>query len=165
MEKSSKIRTEKKRRFNFIDVIFLLVILGLMAVIGYVFLTPYISGLSKGTQITLEYTVSVENLREDFNGLIKEKDRVTETNALSDLGEVKSVKYTEKPVFAENPDGILTVCEDEKFYDALITVRAAATEENGCYYVNGCYIGVGKLLSFRVPDYVAEGKCLSVSEK
>lgn len=140
-----------KRRFNFVDVILIVIILSVAASLVYIFISPYTDQIvANASDTTIEYKILVEDVRSEIKYVINPNEKVTETNTLAGIGYVAS--YEER----EN--------EDSDTRDIIITVRASASNAKGRYSIGSYIIAAGKTISFRVPGFVATGSCIGVKE-
>lgn len=158
-----KNRTKKRGRFNYIDV--LLLILIIVAVIGLMWflISPYTEQFF-ATTYDIEYTVALNGVRVEFKDKVQVGDRIVETVGLDGIGSVTDVVYTASKFVGTDSNGHSITSNHPVLYDVMITVRAEATLQSGVYSVNGYGITAGKSIPFRVPDFIGEGVCVSVEE-
>lgn len=158
-----KNRTKKRGRFNYIDV--LLLILIIVAVIGLMWflISPYTEQFF-ATTYDIEYTVALNGVRVEFKDKVQVDDRIVETVGLDGIGSVTDVVYTASKFVGTDSNGHSITSNHPVLYDVMITVRAEATLQSGVYSVNGYGITAGKSIPFRVPDFIGEGVCVSVEE-
>ena len=158
-----KIENKKKKRFNFVDVILLVVILAIIGGVVYAYLSPVTKQLfAKTYKVT--YTLKVQNVRLEFNNKIKADDKVVETETLKEIGTVTNVVYTASKFVGTDASGKTVTNNYPDMYDATITVKADAEMPSGMYTVNTYSIMAGKTIPFRVPGFTGEALCLSISE-
>ena len=154
----------RKFRFNFVDVMFLLVILAASAVLFYIF-RPDVpvtdAGISSVKEIV--YTLEAREIRSEFKGNVNIGDSVVDAVGLHPIGEVVDVTYTEAPfVYKANGSGemIYSVYPDK--INVIIKVKASADIGAGTYSIGGFQISVGELVYFRTPDLTGESYCTSI---
>ena len=155
--------TKKRRRFNFIDVVLLIVIIAILAAIVYSYFSPYAKQLFS-TTYEIEYTLQVKGVRREFNNKIKEGDTVVETETIKDIGTVKSAVYSASKFVSTDSNGRTVISDYPGMYDVTVVVRAKAEIPAGLYSVNSYTVTAGKKIPFRVPDFIGEATCISVSE-
>ena len=165
---------KKKRRFNFVDFLLILLILALIGGAVYLFSSGEILRQFRSEQTgTISYTVEIIGVHEDYLDLIVKGDAVGNAVSKNSLGTVESVDYSIKQTelgYAEsdkedslNPYvGVLNEHSDR--YNVLVTITAQGEyiPEDG-YYINGTRIAVGEALSLRFPNFVCEGHCISLA--
>ncbi|MBQ3100424.1 MAG: DUF4330 family protein [Clostridia bacterium] len=158
-----KSRAKKCGRFNYIDV--LLLILIIVAVIGLVWfiISPYTEQFF-ATTYDIEYTVALNGVRVEFKDKVQAGDNIVETVGLDAIGSVTDVVYTASKFVGTDSNGHSITSDHPVLYDVMITVRAEAALQSGVYSVNGYGITAGKNIPFRVPDFIGEGVCVSVEE-
>lgn len=156
---------KKKYRFNFIDVIILLIIFAIIAMVVVFFVLPGSDSPIRNESVEIEYVIKVSQINEELKDLIKVGDEVTENTGLSSIGSVKDVKYTESVYNTVNKKTGENVQQNYPgAVDVVITVSAKAQINTGIYKVDGYTVSPGINISFRVPGYTGSGVCESVSE-
>lgn len=150
-------------RFNLIDVLLILAMVAAACVLVYLITTsnPDMQG-----ETELIYQVEVHRAPEEFRGLIDIGDKVVDTVTLYSIGEVIDVTYADSLYTGENKlDGTLVFSPEPGYLSITLTIRASATPQGNSYLVGGGYsVAVGKLISFRVPDFTGEGYCIIMEE-
>lgn len=163
-------KKKKKRGFNFVDFLLILIALAIIGGVVYIF-SPisFLKDLSSEINGTLYYTIEIKNVDIDFIENIKENDIVIDSVSKNTLGTVSVVdhntKYTELD-YHETDDGqyegVFLEYRDRYNISVTITANANFIEGQG-YTVNNCRIAVGEKLSLRFRDYVCEGYCVYVT--
>ncbi len=162
----NKKRTLKRRNFNVIDFLLVLLILVLVATLVYVFLPmSVLRGLGSKTGRDIQYSIEISCVDEDFLDDIKENDTVIDSVTKNTIGTVTAVDYglpyTELEYDQENSVGVLSPITGK--YNVIVTISANAEFESGeGYLVSGTRIAVGEKLNVRFPGYVCEAYCISV---
>ena len=163
----SAVAKKKAYRFNFLDV--LLILLALLVVfvaINIISPMPFIKKLQSDSSHTIEYTVEFIGVDEDFINTIKENDKVMDSVSKNSLGTVIAVDYnthySELKYDEANNVGKLVDYPDK--YNVIVTISASGNYISGeGYSINAHRIAVGEKMSLRFPDYVGEGHCISFS--
>lgn len=161
-------KSEKKRRFNFVDFLLIVLVLAIIAGAIYLFLPgSFIRNIGNSTSGTLSYTVELKGVDAEYINKIKENDIVVDSVSKVTIGTVTAVDYNTKYTvleYTENEgqyEGVLADYPDR--YNVLVTITTAAdyTPKKG-YSVDSCRIAVGEALSLRFPDFAYEGHCISL---
>ena len=170
-KKNNKKASEKKsRRFNFVDLLLILLVLAIIAGAVYLF-SPGSVFKKMGTTEhgTLSYTVEFHGVDGEYLNKIKENDVVVDSVTKNILGTVAAVDYNTKQTvleYVKNEDdgtysGVLSEYPNQ--YTVIVTITASAEHVSGDgYFVNNCRIAVGESMALRFPDFVAEGHCISM---
>ncbi len=156
-------KTKKRGRFNYIDVLLLILIIAAVIGLAWLMISPYTEQFF-ATTYDIEYTVALNGVRVEFKDKVQEGDRMVETAGLDGIGNVTGVVYTASKFVGTDSNGHSITSDHPGLYDVMITVRAEATLQSGVYSVNGYGITAGKTIPFRVPDFIGEGVCVSVAE-
>jgi len=103
---------------------------------------------------------------DEFKGeqFLKQGDKIKDSVAYADIGEIISVSTSAAKMLTSDKNGNTKYAEYPNHSTITITVRTAATVENGCYTVNGYNIIVGKNIGFRAPNFTGNGYCLTIVE-
>ena len=156
--------TKRKRRFNFVDFL-ILVFVALFIFLGVYVIKPVslIRRWMDNETYTVEYTVEIENVDEQFIENVRIGQICLDSVSKSELGSVVDVDGNTEYVVLEydetNEQGVLTPYPDR--YNLLITVHAECTYEEGRgYFANGTRIAVGEAMALRFSDFVGEGYCI-----
>ncbi len=159
-------RTFKRRRFNLIDFLLVVLILILVAALVYVFLpTSVLKGFGANTATTIQYSIEILGVDEEFLDDIKENDIVIDSVTKNTIGTVTAVDfglpYTELKYDQENSVGVLSPIAGK--YNVIVTISANAEFNAGeGYSVGGTRIAVGEKVNARFPGYVCVAYCISV---
>lgn len=156
-------KTKKRGRFNYIDVLLLILIIAVVIGLAWLIISPYTEQLF-ATTYDIEYTIALNGVRMEFKDKVKVGDSVIETVELDGIGNVTEVVYTASKFVGTDSSGHSVTSDYPGLYDVMITIRADAAIQSGVYSVNGYGITAGKTIPFRVPDFIGEGVCISVRE-
>ncbi len=159
---------KKKGRFNPVDL--LLVLLALAIVLTVIFVVdPFSLDLfgGKDREVTLEYTLRIDNVKSVLVDKIRMGDEVVDSSVKTSLGYVSAVEndipHTE-PYYNSDADEV-SMKEYPDRYDLVVTVTAEAIFETGVgYTVNGRRVAVGSEFYLMFPDYLGAGYCISIRE-
>ena len=158
--------TPKKRKFkfNFIDIILLVVILAAVVLLAYIFMSGRIEGFGSNS-MTIEYEVSIMRIREEFRGNINVGDKVVDSVKLMEIGEITNVQYSDSVyIISELNSTEIRYPIYPEHLDMTMTIRAEAVLKDGLYMINGYHIAVGELVSIRVPNFTESGYCTTIRE-
>lgn len=167
--KNSGAIAKKKKGFNFIDFLLILLVLALIAGAVYLFSpASFLRQLSTEKTGTLSYTVEIVGVDEDYLNLINEEDAVGDASTKAVLGTVRAVDYSIKQTelgYTQTENGYVgELNEYGDRYNVLVTVEAEAQYVPGRgYYIDGTRIAVGEAVSLRFPDYSCQGYCVSLA--
>ena len=167
-----KTHKNKKKGFNFVDFLIILIVLAIIVAAVYLF-SPIsvLKKMSEKTTGTLDYTVEIQNVDIEFIEKIRENDTVIDSVSKNTLGTVRAIehntKYSELDYRVSSEDttqyeGYMVDYPDK--YNVTVTISAQADLLSGQgYTVNNCRIAVGEKLSLRFTDFVCEGYCVYVT--
>ena len=158
--------TPKKRKFkfNFIDIILLVVILAAVVLLAYIFMSGRIEGFGSNS-MTIEYEVSITRIREEFRGNVNVGDKVVDSVKLMEIGEITNVQYVDSVnIITELNSTKIRYPIYPEHLDMTMTIRAEAVISDGFYMINGYHIAVGELVSIRVPNFTEAGYCTTIRE-
>ncbi len=156
-------KTAKNKKFNFVDVILLIIILAIIGVVVYTSVAPITKQLFSDS-FEVEYVLQIRYVRREFNNRIAEGDRIVETETLKEIGTVTRAVYSASKFVGTAGDGRTVTSDYPGMYDVTVTVRATAETPSGRYEVNSYPITAGKTIPFRVPDFIGEAVCVSITE-
>ncbi len=157
-------KTLKKRRFNAIDAVIILVI---VAVIGVaVFLFSSEEAEMPMNKVKLEYTVEIKTLSDDIAAEFNIGDRMVDSVQKYNLGEIIAVEYDNAVHYGRDiVNGKLTAYDYPDHQRVILTMLADATiDGNGRYLIDGGYdISTGTVVYIRLPGFNGIGYCTSFS--
>jgi len=166
IRKENKIESGKSKRrgFNFIDFLLLLMV-ALMIFLAVYVIKPVslFQRYTKQNVYTVEYTVEFEAVDVAFIDKVSAGDTCIDSVSKSDIGEVVDVDgntvYTVLEYNEETEAGVLS--EYPEKHNLLVNIRVECTYAEGTgYTVNGTRIAVGEKMSIRFPDFLGEGYCI-----
>lgn len=154
------ITPKKNKRFNLIDLLIILFILGSIAAAVYYFASTDLSS----NYVDIEYNILVKSTKASYGDKIAIGDMVVDTNELCELGQVTGI--TQAPALISTVDretGRILNTPVPGMISIEITITAKARVVDGLYTVNGVPIRVGEAVNFRVPNLSVAGHISSVS--
>ena len=167
---SAVTQKKKKRKFNFIDFLIVLMIVAIISVVVYA-LSPWsqIKKLWTSEEVTLQYAVEFKDVDASFIDLIKNGHEAINSVNKSSLGKVNRIAAPEISTVLDYQldaekgvaQGIL-VEKDNKYNLTVYITATAKYEPNVGYTVNGSRIAVGEELFFRFPEFSCSGYCIAI---
>lgn len=157
---------KKNGRFNFIDVLLIIIVLIIIASLVYVFLpTSWVRSIFSDEKTDIQYTVEIKGVNEAYLENIKENDIVLDSVSKGNIGTVTAIdystQYTQLEYNETTQSGVLSVVPDK--YNMIITISVTADYNEGeGYSVNGTRIAVGEKISLRFPNFTGDAYCISV---
>lgn len=156
----------KKRRWNGMDLFFVIIIAAIIAAVVFV-----LGNMDKGDKtaqaeiINIEYTVEFRQVSNSALGTVKEGDIVRDPDNKRNIGTVVSVQSVPFAKIAYNhSDGSVYMAENPDLSDLLITIRAEATHSDSGYYVNDARFLVGRPTNIWSQGFAGSGYCISIRE-
>lgn len=157
---------ERKIRFNFIDVVILLLIAAVVFAVLYVFVfSARNDSPAAQTQYTkIRYVIQAVGIDEKYDGLVKAGDSVEEAISRKAVGSVVGVQSEPyQKVTFDYENGKETVALVEGKITMNITIEATATESDSAFTAGGCEIRVGQQYSIAMPDLYCSGYCIELT--
>lgn len=157
-------RDQVKGRFNFIDVLIILMVLALIAVVVYMTVSDKDSAEKSERAIT--YTVKLSGINEDYLPLITAGSKVTDSSTGKLIGTISDVrsektKYIGSKAVADS-QGKYSVAysEYDNLYDVYVTLYVnGSVDSRGIAYAGGNKILVGSKLYFRCGTFAGTSFC------
>lgn len=170
--KSKKAKNDKRRSFNIVDLILILMCLS-FAVIAVFFFAPDADPAWLGSESAhLEYTVEIEGISKEMAAKIVSGDQVFEGENNYAIGTVVNTEIDDcvEYVYNEESGRVEAVpYTDEGNSNAvrknlLVTIVADADYVEGLgYTVNGYRIAVNRRIPLHFPGFAGEGQCVSLT--
>ncbi len=155
----------KKIRFNIIDIILMVILVGAVGVLVYILAVGGRDSSAASEPIEIIYEVELKNVREEFRGAIKVGDTVVDTVKRYTIGEVIDVRYEEALYTGvDKATGQLVNSPYPGRTNIIMTVQATADTTPGYYSIDGYRLMVGTGVYFRTPGYTGSGYCITVQE-
>ena len=158
---------ERKIRFNFIDVLIILLIAVIIFALLYIFVLgdKKIEVNNETQYTTIRYVVQVTSVDERFDGMISVGDLVQESVSRKQIGKVVGVQSQPyQKVTFDYENGKETSSTVEGMISLNITVEAEAVETDPAFSVNGCDIRVGQQYSLALPEMYVSGFCIELND-
>ncbi len=156
----------KKRRWNGMDLFFVLIAAAVIAAVFFI-----LGNMDKGNKeqnaetINIEYTLEFRQINNLSLGKIKEGDTVRDPDNKRNIGTVVSVQNTPFSKIAyDSTSGSVYMAENPDQSDLLITIRAEATHSDKGYYINDARFLVGKPTNIWSRGFAGSGYCISIRE-
>ena len=171
----------KKGRFNFVDLILVVVLLLIIGILVYSF-SP-VSLIKKWTgseKVDIQYEIEITNVDSNVIDLIKADAVVTDSVTKSEIGTVTMVnrtdyvEYQPYEVINHETDADENIKHKVDYtlekvgypnkYNLNVTVTVSADYSEGTgYTVGSTRIAVGEKLNIKFPDYICEGYCVGIT--
>ena len=158
---------EKKKRLgiNILDVLIILCVLA-VAVLAFFVYSPLDMISLPADETAVIYSVRISGVPSAYATNINIGDKVSDSDGY-DLGVVASAVEVEAHtlyIFDENSGGVKPVVHPD-LVDLIITVSATANVKNDGYLIDGRRIAVEGVYNLLLPNFEAEGICISLSEE
>jgi len=157
---------ERKLRFNFIDLLLLIVILLAAGILMYVFVWSGRSSKTADVQYSeIEYVIEIQKIDDEFAGSIKAGQTVEDAVERKQIGTVKWVEAKPSQEINFNyTTGKEEYSEVEGKINLYVTITASAAETDMKFTVNNYDIQVGKMISVLLPDFQGYGYCIELTK-
>lgn len=166
-----KIKSDKKRSFNVVDVILILMILTFLSVVIFLFASNTDIQWGGGEKVKVEYTVEISGISQEMAAKIHIGDQVLDGENSYVIGSVTNTEIDDcvEYVYNEASGRIEAVAYTDEGSSSsvrknlLITITADARYEAGRgYTVNGYRVAVNQDIQLSFPGYSGEGQCISL---
>lgn len=160
--------TQKKYKFNIVDVAVLVVFLVLVAIA--IMLIDPVSRVDEETQIqetTILYTVELREVDEKLSNSIRVDDNVVLMTDRIDIGKVVKInRYaSSKWEIPESGDEMVLSTESDK-HTVVVTIEITCSYEAGVgYFLHDQQLLVGHSMNLKFPMFDAVGECISIKVK
>ncbi len=153
--------TNKERKINIIDLLFVIVLLGIILFAVVKFATPNSSKPKSATKIS--YALEVNNAFPEVMSYIREGDKVFDDESMKEIGVVCEISEKNATVLAENlDDGTLNNAEVEDRINLWIKVIADGEVSSGNASVNSVNLLIGKTMECIVGDAYIDAVIVNV---
>ena len=156
--------SDKKHRFNIVDVIVIIVLLALAATAAYLFLGGNAKRISAEEHI-LNTVIKLENVPEQYHDLIKSGDTICDDSTGAVIGNGEYVEYEKASVSLY--DSELKYYKEYEYPDrenVFVHAVCIAEFKNGHYKIDGVNLGAGKIIQLRAPGFTYAGEIIVVEE-
>ena len=153
----------KQHRFNWVDGLVILVILGLIAgtFVKFYLLRPV--EIQQET-VEIEYTIRITGVRQYSVDALQVGDTVYDDDSKTNLGTISAIQTETARKFVSFPDGTTRPVDIQDRFDILLTVRADAVFDGGFYKIKTCAVKPNQTTSFFTKYLAWSGRVLSVGE-
>ena len=165
-----EMKEKRKRRFNFVDAIIIIVALVLIAALVFIFAFDGMSAISaifgKGETVTIYYAVEFSRVKDDVwdNVELKEGDEVIDSVRNYTIGKVVDQQVIKSEVITGDDDGNAVICEYPGYKTVILFIAAEAQKGNYGYVIDGYELQVGKMVDASAPEFTGSGYCVALME-
>ncbi|MBQ9511323.1 MAG: DUF4330 domain-containing protein [Clostridia bacterium] len=159
----------QKSRFNFVDVIVIVLALAMTAAIVYFFVSRRTTTAPSGDK-TVVYTLKLPGVNADYLAMIKENDTITDSSTGNVLGTVREVQakhtlYVGDTVADDGKGGkTAAYSEYDNLFDVYITIYVTASvDDRGIAYIGSNRILVGSPFYIRHGAFAKKAYCTAFS--
>ncbi|MBE6562702.1 MAG: DUF4330 domain-containing protein [Ruminococcaceae bacterium] len=151
---------KKKHRFNIVDLVIILVVLGAAALLlrSFVFNA---GGDAEGKKINLQYVIETDMISEDLADNVKAGDAVYDYESGRMIGTVTACDIRNATHVGMSDGGVQVVSDIVGYRSLYITVESPATGGPTGYYIDKLSISVGKDYALMLPELYCTGSCIS----
>ena len=166
-----RLKSEKKRSFNTVDVILSLMILIFLSVAIFLFASNTDFNWRGEQEVKLEYTVEISGISQEMAAGIQVGDQVLDGENNYLIGSVTNTEIDDcvEYVYNEASGRIEAVAYTDEGSTSsvrknlLVTITANAKYVEGKgYTVNGYHVTVNRAMQLCFPGYSGEGQCISL---
>ena len=143
--------TNKERKINIIDLIFVAVLVVVILFAVFKFANPGTGKVTNATKVT--YTLEIANAFPELTSYIEEGDKVFDDESMKEIGEVSEIRKKNATILAQNSDkGTLEVAQINDKINVEIEVTADGAVTSGNVSVNSVNLLIGKTVECIVGD-------------
>lgn len=154
---------KKKLRFNFVDVIIILLIVA-MFFVGYKIINRNFTTTTDAPEVY--FTVEVKAMPETYKDMFEEGDVVRDAIKGDTLGEVVSVESkTATDLYMDGENGAFVVSEYDGVEDVYVTIKGTPTSVGANVVIAQQEIKVGNMMYFKKPGCVGKGYIVKMEVK
>lgn len=150
----------QKTRFNFIDVLIILIILTVIGAAVYLIVTGNIE-TRRSESANIEFTVRLSAVDEEYLSLIRENESVKDSSTDKVIGTIQKIamektRYYGNIAIPARNGYTVTATEYNDKYDVYVTISAyAKADDRGIYTIGSSRILVGAPIYFKVPSFTS----------
>ena len=158
--------TDRKIRFNLVDVLILLILAAAAALVAFVFMGKGGNESAATTQpATIEYVIEIKNLDSSLQDTMAVGQLVEDSVERKIIGELKAISKSDaKATYFNYTTGEEEYSVVDGKVTLTLTVRAQAAESDESFTVNGYEIRVGKQISVILPGFQGSGYCIGLTK-
>lgn len=157
-------RERAKGRFNFVDVLIIIMVLAIIAVIVYMTVSDKMVAAS--SEKTVTYTVKLPGVNADYISIIKAGEIAYDSSTGKSVGTINSVRTKKtkhvgsKLSTDSSGNRHLSYSEYDNLYDVYVTISVTADiDDRGIAYVGENKILVGSRIYFRCGAFAGTSFC------
>lgn len=152
----------KKFRFNWIDGLIVVLVIGLVAGTYMKFRVSDKTSVVE-PQSAITYQVQLLNVRQYTVDLLQEGDHLYDSESGKDIGVIQSVEVSPATSLAQNQEGELNWAETDDRFDLILTVEGQGTVSNNVYTINHTYtLNVGSFRQFQTKYTSWQGRVWAI---
>ncbi len=160
---NNTLKPNRKRKFNFADIIITLIIISLLFLLFKLFTGDLSFNFSHKSEV--KYTIKIENLEDDIARLVLQGQTIYDVQTGNQIGIIESYDITDAVYSEYDSDaGYYKNYRYPDLKDVFVTVVAQCEKKDSIISVNGIDIIQGKPLSFRTLSIYADGVITEVQE-
>ncbi len=163
--KTAEASSGKRRgRFNFIDFTLIVVALVALSVLVYIVVGPKNSQAAQPTTFSIQYTLEIKHLREDWRDYISIGDEITDADSLTKIGTVTDVSYQNEYVAStDRRTGEVIYVEYPDYVNMKVTVETdSVTKTDNGYLAGKKEFCIGSPMSLRLPKIRVDSSCTGI---
>lgn len=155
---------KKRGRFNFIDFILIAVALVALGVLVYIVVGPKASKTAQLATFSVQYTVEIKHLREDWRDLIGIGDVVTDADSLTTIGTVTDISYQNELCSSyDSRTGEVIYVEHPDYVTMWVTIETdSVTKTKNGYLAGKKEFCIGTSVALRLPKLRIDSYCKSI---
>ncbi|MBQ7820686.1 MAG: DUF4330 family protein [Clostridia bacterium] len=162
-------QTNKKRRFNIIDLLITAIILVVIAFLAYIFVFNNTFSSGDSNTVKIQYVLEV---REEYDMLIDPASKnvgkqLIDASSKYQLGTIQEF-YTEPAVLstfsAETGEATTSDYPEHSNFYFVVETEAQKNPKNNRYLVDGFELAVGSIVYTRMPYYTSSSYCIQINE-
>ncbi len=157
----------KKRKFNVIDFIVLVVVVAAVVLVAVKFVGNHITGNADTAEQTKTYliTFTSDEVRDYVTDRLAVGQPVTDDECKLDLGQVTEIRLDDSISFGTDASGQYVSSSKEGYYSLWVTAELTATGFANGVTVDGVTFGVGHTMVIRVADAKIYAVVSDIQEK
>lgn len=157
---------KKKFKFNFVDILIILIIIAAGVVLSSVFIGNNSAATQPQTSnVKVQYVIELPDVDDRFENTVKEGQAVRDAIERKSLGKVVGVQTNPYEVITfDYTEGIEKVAVVDGKVVITVTIEADATETDRAFIIDGCEMRVGQKYSIEFPEMYGIGYCIKINK-
>jgi len=158
--------TKRKIRFNFVDLLIVLIVAAAVSLVAFVFIGGFGKGSSSKTQpATIQYVVEIKGLDSSLQDTVAVGQLIEDAVERKAIGELTGVSKSEHYQINFN---YTTGQEEYSVVDGkinlILTIEAQAEESETSFTVDDYEVRIGKQISMNLPGFQCSGYCIGLTK-